>query len=235
MRRIIQNHLLYNFNPRAPRGARLRQKVRHGLLLLFQSTCPARGTTTPTVIVDFTALISIHVPREGHDHKRICFSRTDRAISIHVPREGHDAIRSCRPRSGVTFQSTCPARGTTTITIPKHPQAEISIHVPREGHDNFIASKSDKVRRFQSTCPARGTTKATTITNFTSIDFNPRAPRGARQSQQSDDLHREQFQSTCPARGTTPTIPAATLPMAISIHVPREGHDFSFFSINLIA
>ena len=35
-------------------------------------------------------MISIHVPREGHDyHLRACVTSVSR-ISIHVPREGHD-------------------------------------------------------------------------------------------------------------------------------------------------
>ena len=35
------------------------------------------------------------------------------------------------------------------------------------------------------------------------------------------------FQSTCPARGTTRSVDVALVPNAISIHVPREGHDKS--------
>ena len=56
----------------------------------------------------------------------------------------------------------------------------ISIHVPREGHDVIVVF----------------------CTSFAS-DFNPRAPRGARQLE-------KRFISTSGI---------------ISIHVPREGHD----------
>ena len=101
--------------------------------------------------------ISIHVPREGHDKKAAEEAKAE-AISIHVPREGHDKLR---PRAGdcaTTFQSTCPARGTTNVAPqseqtrshfnPRAPRGArpmrafatiagmyISIHVPREGHD----------------------------------------------------------------------------------------------------
>ena len=78
---------------------------------IFQSTCPARGTTEKTKNRDYESDISIHVPREGHD-----FTLEDLAvkyaISIHVPREGHD---------GTAYKA-----GST---------GGISIHVPREGHD----------------------------------------------------------------------------------------------------
>ena len=38
-----------------------------GVFYIFQSTCPARGTTIYMQIVDDFKSISIHVPREGHD------------------------------------------------------------------------------------------------------------------------------------------------------------------------
>ena len=37
------------------------------LFVVFQSTCPARGTTYTNNEVDDQHDISIHVPREGHD------------------------------------------------------------------------------------------------------------------------------------------------------------------------
>ena len=67
---IFLNHayLPRYFNPRAPRGARLAE---------------ANGFTTDPVI-------SIHVPREGHDVGLWRLHRDEVLISIHVPREGHD-------------------------------------------------------------------------------------------------------------------------------------------------
>ena len=59
-------------------------------------------------------LISIHVPREGHDANTDKRERLIKDISIHVPREGHDL------GSGHVY----PIRRI------------ISIHVPREGHDH---------------------------------------------------------------------------------------------------
>ena len=56
----------------------------------FQSTCPARGTTTNDSGFTLTDGISIHVPREGHDLMDSVAVFLIIMISIHVPREGHD-------------------------------------------------------------------------------------------------------------------------------------------------
>ena len=56
-----------DFNPRAPRGARLLIDVATIIVRLFQSTCPARGTTVLVNRLTVSQRISIHVPREGHD------------------------------------------------------------------------------------------------------------------------------------------------------------------------
>ena len=48
-----------------------------------------RGTTILLYSEFNDKMISIHVPREGHDRHRPA-ADGDRGISIHVPREGHD-------------------------------------------------------------------------------------------------------------------------------------------------
>ena len=127
-----------------------------------------------------------------------------------MPREGHDGKHRRYLRDTGVFQSTCPARGTTLC-------------------DYIIP----QIIRFQSTCPARGTTRPRNYHKSHAMDFNPRAPRGARHTcviqivgvdyisihvpreghdpyTQSSRQHRAPFQSTCPARGTT------ACPLAIS-------------------
>ena len=171
-----------NFNPRAPRGARRRAYAyvaprlrisihvpREGhdaapaacvsLAALFQSTCPARGTTDKLLKeVDAQDNFNPRAPRGARpinlDIAGLAFN-----ISIHVPREGHDIPPGKMFLFPRRFQSTCPARGTTgrfsarsgqlTHFNPRAPRgarplgspsiqrrASISIHVPREGHDN---------------------------------------------------------------------------------------------------
>ena len=130
-----------HFNPHAPWWARQRD-VDFGVIpKTFQSTCPARGTTTKRPYPRLAdAWISIHVPREGHDrcsawcgcraayfnpraprgarHVQLYLKRLRRAhISIHVPREGHDLLLILYPLEVLIFQSTCPARGTTVVLL----------------------------------------------------------------------------------------------------------------------
>ena len=193
---------------------------------LFQSTCPARGTTRQRRAVRQEQLnISIHVPREGHDC--ILYKNTGyfMGISIHVPREGHDERYFRAPALSGQFQSTCPARGTTssfqkcsprlTYFNPRAPRGarhrlscpdtftiRISIHVPREGHDLWSLFRLKRL-----------------------LYFNPRAPRGARLMVLLLSPLRLGFQSTCPARGTTKPRLSVACQTTISIHVPREGHD----------
>ena len=59
-------------------------------------------------------------------------------ISIHVPREGHDKRLQKIIVRYAKFQSTCPARGTTFDFVFTSPPYFISIHVPREGHDRIL-------------------------------------------------------------------------------------------------
>ena len=79
-------------------------------------------------------------------------------ISIHVPREGHDRKIYAVKQARHTFQSTCPARGTTNSESDDQHAEKISIHVPREGHDKINLFANSGGIAFQSTCPARGTT-----------------------------------------------------------------------------
>ena len=132
-------------------------------------------------------------------------------------------------RSRRIFLSTCPARGTTGRFrgvipgwvgnfYPRAPRGArlfksiycgiinyISIHVPREGHDPSAKMLMKMLMKFLSTCPARGTTAL-------HVDV-PALKNG--------------FLSTCPARGTTHAARQRRQCQAISIHVPREGHDTS--------
>ena len=237
-----------DFNPRAPRGARLcRIKcVIHELL--FQSTCPARGTTGRNTSCSWVWLdFNPRAPRGARRHKRrqqcggsyfnpraprgarlpsSIIIKNTATISIHVPREGHDQYSPVLP--GLYL---------------------ISIHVPREGHD--LDGIICKFRRFlfQSTCPARGTTARdyanrlygmisihvpreghdcipTSTARATTLFQSTCPARGTTQRCIKSRHQRILFQSTCPARGTTIIPPIYRyIEHPISIHVPREGHD----------
>ena len=148
-----------NFNPRAPRGARRNIFLPICNMSQFQSTCPARGTTTTKCSRQRISLISIHVPREGHDVIYFCRFVICHNFNPRAPRGARLLPLKMFRRRSQRFQSTCPARGTTTLW-----------------HSRLI-----RYRPFQSTCPARGTTHRHLVLHGKDCHFNPRAPRGARQ------------------------------------------------------
>ena len=145
------------FNPRAPRGARHPLHRAGGRIRAFQSTCPARGTT-----VSFAGFVS-----------REKFQST-------CPARGTTVHTSLRWPPSALFQSTCPARGTTAWrTIMTLPEL-ISIHVPREGHDSSSGELLPAPQDFNPRAP-RGARQWADRHTGRRLYFNPRAPRGARQ------------------------------------------------------
>ena len=125
-----------DFNPRAPRGAR-REKLKG--------------------VVDKVS-ISIHVPREGHDMTDFLLLGYLPSISIHVPREGHDTFMPHPHSSQRLFQSTCPARGTTSHKRRDH---AARLH-------------------FNPRAPRGARPGKAPLLPCQEQNFNPRAPRGAR-------------------------------------------------------
>ena len=134
--RLIAHHWLFDndFNPRAPYGARLNPFI--------PAWCPK--------------LISIHVPRTGHDRPTRAIRGAYR-ISIHVPRTGHDARARLEAIEAEKFQSTCPVRGTTMA------------RAPRSSAWNDFNPRAPYGARQKSSTSSRSAT-----------NFNPRAPYGAR-------------------------------------------------------
>ena len=190
-----------DFNPRAPRGARLQDSTIATTSDAFQSTRPAWGATWRMCAVQVGIAISIHAPRVGRDG----LSMPKSAYLLYFnPR----APRGARPQlvatllEGIAFQSTRPAWGATRSQELRRCQHMISIHAPRVGRD--------KSRR---KCWAR------------SSHFNPRAPRGARPWPPWDCGRCPGFQSTRPAWGATKRREEQRRADEISIHAPRVGRD----------
>mgnify|MGYP004684017509 CR=1 FL=1 len=168
----------------------------------FNPRAPRGARRRPRRRVLHEVEISIHVPREGHDCTPLRQARRVR-ISIHVPREGHDYCSPLISSAMYAFQSTCPARGTTAVIKIKR----------RNKHD------------FNPRAPRGARLSPASLCNQCFTYFNPRAPRGARRDSCFINVAGFAFQSTCPARGTTAARRLWLWRGAISIHVPREGHD----------
>ena len=125
-----------NFNPRTPRGVRLKP---HPLQYLYNH-------------------ISIHAPREGCD---VLFSGSNSSFILNFNPRTPRGVRQNVPYQEVLqqkFQSTHPARGATRRRRAPREEEGISIHAPREGCDGRLWYTIDVVEGFQSTHPARGAT-----------------------------------------------------------------------------
>ena len=193
---------IFDFNPRAPYGARPHRYARHGFQHDFNPRAPYGARPGANGGKCDGCCISIHAPHTGHDILiTIGAIKTD--ISIHAPHTGHDAIRCCVLDPPHRFQSTRPIRGTTEIhfalnvgKIDFNPRAPYGAR--RDVGDNY-----DVIPVFQSTRPIRGTTYSPTVPCPSWGYFNPRAPYGARLVVQELYNAHKGFQSTRPIRGTT--------------------------------
>ncbi len=189
----------------------------------FQSTRPARGATGIVLPICGGRSVSIHAPRAGRDHDRVGV-RKRVSVSIHAPRAGRDMRCNVSPPPPPLFQSTRPARGATQKPIARLRVPRFQSTRPARGATKFQGRAWLKFW-FQSTRPARGATchhdscawiprvsihapRAGRDLAFFSalavgLGFNPRAPRGARQSAIGSRSVAFGFQSTRPARGAT--------------------------------
>ena len=101
------------------------------------------------------------------------------------------------------FQSTRPIRGATI-------------------HSAEVGARHNK---FQSTRPIRGATIASLSSSHKVINFNPRAPYGARPGRHELCDIPQEFQSTRPIRGATLGLGEVFAIRRISIHAPHTGRD----------
>ena len=178
--------LVFVISIHVPRAGCDRSSVHSSLISgSFQSTYPVRGATRQRYRHDHPAHISIHVPRAGCDRPRSSCPDPARAISIHVPRAGCDrnagelllqgGISIHVPRAGcdliptaiafhlITFQSTYPVRGATTVS-PGRPSSTANFN-PRTpcGVRPLVCLYLMLAIAFQSTYPVRGATANLTI------------------------------------------------------------------------
>ena len=191
----------WNFNPRAPYGARPALFPILARSLLFQSTCPVQGTTK---------VRSMRKCRDFNFNPRAPYGarRTRRDSRRHRRDFNPRAPYGARQAGGrvvvgqQVFQSTCPVRGTTVLCLLHTLRPHISIHVPRTGHDRH-EDWTDGNTSISIHVPRTGHDPQTAGIGPL-VDISIHVPRTGH------DLH-----------GVCTRPPAAD----ISIHVPRTGHD----------
>ena len=125
---------------------------------------------------DAAVLISTHAPLAGRDQIRSYQATLGQQISTHAPLAGRDQLAGGRERDSAGFQPTRPLRGATVLPLPRPVGGEISTHAPLAGRDCL---------------PVSATTAG-------ELDFNPRAPCGARRHRGRRPSHQEHFNPRAP-------------------------------------
>ena len=171
------------------------------MLNKFQSTRPIRGATVERRVGVIGRIISIHAPHTGRDHRLFC------------QRGSKGRFQSTRPIRGATgffhfngmpfeFQSTRPIRGATTRLFPIWLTERISIHAPHTGRDP-LAVVGSIFGGISIHAPHTGRDLQLWKMQERPLNFNPRAPYGARPQTELERKLRE----------------------IISIHAPHTGRD----------
>ena len=219
---MFRTVVLTDFNPRSPRGERLRPALTPATVERFQSTLPSRGATAANTFQDRIIVISIHAPLAGSD-ARAEIARIWAEISIHAPLAGSDCTgRSAgvrppdfNPRSPCGERRWYPSiRRIGSNFNPRSPCGErllrFVVHqclcpfqstLPLRGA-TCHSDSPPPLPRFQSTLPLRG---ATRLCSFFCKSV--------------------EFQSTLPLRGATAARLRGGRPEVISIHAPLAGSD----------
>ena len=111
-----------------------------------------------------------------------------------------------------------------TAIISTHGIA-ISIHAPREGRDHGKYTGSMILADFNPRAPRGARQFVSCIGVILTIFQSTRPARGATRADGKEGMMESIFQSTRPARGATIARPPAAGVLVISIHAPREGRD----------
>ena len=183
-RRLLQR--IRHFNPRAPYGARLALCGQSPKPPEFQSTCPVRGTTCCFASRHWRQGFQSTCPVRGTTLKAAGFDGFI-VISIHVPRTGHDPfLTNCCLRTSY-FNPRAPygarrrrGRRSSPWTRYFNPRAPY-------GARQITSFTSYTVTYFNPRAPY-GARPSTPWRARQRTNFNPRAPYGARQQKCTNSI-----------------------------------------------
>ena len=169
---------------------------------VFQSTRPSRGETDDIWFTMVCYEISIHSPLAGRDVWTPSTGGTGRDFNPLAPRGARRAAGPPRPWSSY-FNPLAPRGARRGRARRGRRAAEISIHSPLAGRDSIDCQHS-VFNRISIHSPLAGRDRRSGSGRYRIRgNFNPLAPRGARQNRTITGYCPAQFQSTRPSRGET--------------------------------
>ena len=236
------------FNPRTPCGVRRinSTSTRHGWDFNPRTPCGVRLGQNLDKSEDDT--ISIHAPHAGCDlhglpnrQGRPHFNpRTPCGVRLHSrgktaqfvtfqsthPMRGATTLQFNAALGMVAFQSTHPMRGATELNTAFVELCRISIHAPHAGCDFPSCSRRYSLSSFQSTHPMRGATETLMTRQPVWGYFNPRTPCGVRLAAGGmfDDVPSD-FNPRTPCGVRQNVFYGGIIQRGISIHAPHAGCD----------
>ena len=173
-----------------------------GMVCVFLSTSPLRGTTVTQSYEIYFNGISIHVPLAGDDvpsasvvtvrchfyprppcggrRRRKFFSRSSRNFYPRPPCGGRHDRDAGQRSAGPDFYPRPPCGGRPARARRRWRNDKISIHVPLAGDDILLAAMLSPHTGFLSTSPLRGTTAPHLHGYIILSNFYPRPPCGGR-------------------------------------------------------
>ena len=148
------------------------------------------------------------------------------AISIHAPHTGRDSTKNTATATRTTFQSTRPIRGATCLSLRfSTPESQFQSTRPIRGATVQKIFPTGHRRKISIHAPHTGRDRHRVISRQRDMDFNPRAPYGARHVRNRVAPSLMLFQSTRPIRGATRSHQGGDAGTSISIHAPHTGRD----------
>ena len=159
MRQWFLRRRPHDFNPRSPHRERRIPAAVFEATILFQSTLPSQGATSPMFTDNGWVLVfQSTLPSQGATQIYEECHR-DRMISIHAPLTGSDVVKLSFRGGLWIFQSTLPSQGATfsalAIVMPTSP---FQSTLPSQGATKAFGSAADQLKAFQSTLPSQGAT-----------------------------------------------------------------------------
>ena len=211
------------FNPRAPCGARLRDRRVGGQDVNFNPRAPQGAR--PSQARDFVSVgrISTHAPLAGRD------------TAIAIKRIPPTIFQPTRPLRGATpacptlpshsgFQPTRPLRGATGLFVIREGACGISTHAPLAGRDPRRSMTAALAWHFNPRAPCGARPPATSPHTCRQY-FNPRAPCGARRPQESEEGVMPRISTHAPLAGRDGVSTSCGHTRGISTHAPLAGRD----------
>ena len=209
------------FNPRRPRGRRLRTTTELLARIVSIHAARAGGDAVGAINVPHRADVSIHAARAGGDASAVAVESFPFCFNPRRPRgrrPGGGAVLS----AGARFQSTPPTRAATGVILPSQRPFYVSIHAAHAGGD--AVGRGDRQATGVSIHAAHaGGDMLPPLPRYQRSCFNPRRPRGRRHNESA----RADFAGSCfnPRRPRGRRRVEASSDCGVSIHAARAGGD----------